>query len=200
MSIKGFELRKVISSPIIHTLLLLFLAFNVLSILERAHIRDELAIMNQLVQRFGHEMTEEMQADFQAYYKEQLDKMNEITRAKSEKTYVDAASFFEEHPEWLDDNARTAYLEKGSEYSKEELDSFFKLLIVEIIYKMMQEVDEVYEGIDLSRVAEAEIAKYGLGGEAAETVRAAYAKLQERLEPLGANREHTHLFFPCTIF
>src|SRR5690606_29535622 len=94
MSIKGFELRQVISSPIIYTLLLLFLAFNVLSILERAHIRDELAIMNQLVQRFGHEMTEEMQADFQAYYKEQLDKMNEITRAKSEKTYVDAASFF----------------------------------------------------------------------------------------------------------
>jgi len=200
MSVKGFELRKVISSPLIYALLLLFLAFNVLPIIERAHIRNELAVINQLVQRFGHEMTEEMQADFQAYYRAQLDKMNEITGTKSEKKYVDAASFFQEHPGWLDPYARTAYLEKGSEYSKEELDSFFRLLVVEIIYKMMQEADEVYRGIDLSRKAEEEIAKYGLGGKAADTVRAAYAKLQKRLEQLVANGEHKHLFFPGKIF
>ncbi|RAK17147.1 hypothetical protein B0I26_11311 [Anoxybacillus vitaminiphilus] len=183
MNVWRFELKKAFQSPVVSILIMLFLFFNFWLIYNHAGIREELKVTNQLVERFGYKIDAEMSAKLQAYYQSKLQKMNELTRKKFGKTYERAGDFFSE------------YEYRSEVLSEEELHVITETAIVEGYYELIQEVDQKYSHLDLSKKAKADINKYGLSGKTAEVTREYYKKLNNRLDELIEAGEHKNLFF-----
>ncbi|MBP1993637.1 hypothetical protein [Paenibacillus eucommiae] len=194
MSIYLYELKKAFTSPVILTLTAVFFAFNLLLIFSHIHVKDDLKILNKLVDRFGYAIDTEMQNDFQNDYSAQLSAMNELTQRKIGQTYAYAGDFFEY------ENYNRYVQEQPELYSPAELDFIHELRVIEMYLYKIQDIDSTYNELDLMMVATSEIGKYGLSGQAAETVRKQYAKLSERLDTLIANGEHKNLFFMGPIY
>lgn len=93
MNIKINELKKVLNSPIITWLLVLFIVFNAFVIYQNSYFKDELKVLNKLVDRFGYKIDDEMLGKFKEYYDEQLYRLNEITNKKLSKTLKTCRNF-----------------------------------------------------------------------------------------------------------
>jgi hypothetical protein len=182
MSIKLHELKKVITSPVVIGLTVVFIAFNIFSIFNSTYFNDELKVLNKIVDKFGYEINDEMMKSFEKYYDEKLREMNEITSEKSSRTYKTAAEF-------LTDYNSTRI------YNKEELNFFSEVRVTENYYLAAKYIDESYKDINIADIGEAGIAMYGLSGKAADTVRKQYEKLSDRFDRLKQNGEHRNLFF-----
>ncbi|BBI31261.1 hypothetical protein [Cohnella abietis] len=189
LRIHSYELKKAFTSPVILTLIAVFLAFNLSLIYSHIYVKDDLKILNKLVDRFGYVIDADMENDFQKYYSTQLGEMNELTERKSGTAYTYAGDFFEY------DNYKRYVHQQPELYSPAELDFIHELRVIEMYYFKIQEIDNTYNKLDLMLIAEDEIGKYGLSGQAAETVRKNYAKLTERLDTLIQNGEHKNLFY-----
>ena len=70
-----------------------------------------------------------------------------------------------------------------------------QLQLKEMYFGMANDIDENYASIDLKKVAEATIAKYGLSGNAAKTLLNEYEKFSKRFEEMKQNGEHKEWFF-----
>jgi hypothetical protein len=183
MKVWRVELKKAFQSPIVSILIVLFLFFNFWLIYKHAGIREELKVTNQLVERFGYKINEEMSAKLKAYYQSKLQKMNELTSEKFGKTYKHAGDFFSE------------YEYGNKELSEEELHVITETAIVESYYELIQKIDETYRHLDLSQKAKMDIKMYGLSGKTAEVTWEYYKKLSNRLDELIKAGEHKNLFF-----
>lgn len=121
MNIKMYEFKKAISSPIVIGLILVFIFFNFFNIYDNSHIRSDLKVANEIVDKFGYEINDKMESDFEEYYNNQLKTMNEINYYKTSKTYEDVSTF-------LNDNDLRGNIDI---YSKEERNFIADLIIVE---------------------------------------------------------------------
>lgn len=184
MDIRKNELKKAVTSPIIIGLLVLFIVFNSIMVFQNSYFKDDLKVLNKIVDKLGYKIDDEMVAKFKNYYDTQLGKLNEITNKKTSKKYEIASEFYEEQNYYIEDT-----------YNKEEIEFIKELGIVEAYFYTMGEIDEIYSEIDFMEIAESEIKKYGLRGNAADTVRKQYESFSKRYEQLIENREHKNLFF-----
>ncbi|AKL96587.1 ABC-2 family transporter protein [Clostridium aceticum] len=191
MNIKIHEFRKVITSPVIIGMGVLFIAFNFFLILGQNYSHNELTVLNKLVDELGYEINDEMIESFQDYYEDELRKMNEMTYDKTSETYTDVGSFFEE--------VKYNY-ELYTSYSSEDLDYFHQLMVLETYLELIGSIDETYASINMMGIAESVIEMYGISGTAAETVRNNYVQLEERLNQLLENNEHKNMFFIGQIY
>lgn len=192
MSIRTYEFKKAVTSPIIIALVLASICLNIFIVLENTHINDELPILNRIVSKLGHEIDEEMIRDFQNYYNEQLLKLNKITYENTSRTYTSIADFFKEHREQL--YFHTA--DYRAIYSEEERAFIEDLRVVAMYYyEVTGSGIAAFEEIDIMKIAESEIRRYGFGGKAADTVRNVYREFEKRFEQLVENEEHRNLFF-----
>lgn len=184
MDIRKNEFEKLVNSPIIIGLLALFIVFNSIIIFQNSYIKDELKVLNKIVDKFGYKIDDKMEANFKKYYDAQLKKLNEITNKKTSKNYKSVSEFYEEQNYYIEDT-----------YNKEEIEFIKELGIVEAYFCTMENIDEVYSKVDIMGIAEGEIKKYGLSGKVADTVRNQYESFSKRFEQLIKNREHKNLFF-----
>ena len=184
MDIRKNELKKAATSPIIIGLLVLFIVFNSIMVFQNSYFKNDLKVLNDIVDKFGYKIDDEMVAKFKNYYDTQLGKLNEITNKKTSKKYESVSEFYEEQNYYIEDT-----------YNKEEIEFIKELGIVEAYFYTMGEIDEIYSEIDFMRIAESEIKKYGLRGNAADTVRKQYESFSKRYERLIRNKEHKNLFF-----
>ncbi len=184
MDIRKNEFKKVVNSPIIIGLLALFIVFNSIIIFQNSYFKDDLKVLNKIVDKFGYEIDNEMEANFKKYYDIQLKKLNEITNKKTSKNYKSVSELYEEQNYYIEDT-----------YDKEEIKFIKELGIVEAYFCTMENIDEVYSKVDIMEISEGEIKKYGLSGNAADTVRNQYKRFNERYRRLIENREHKNLFF-----
>lgn len=191
MRIKIHEFKKVVNSPVIIGMVVLFIAFNFFLILEHNYMQNELTVLNKLVDKLGYEINDEMLTNFQDYYGDELSKMNEITYAKTSKTYTNVGSFLKE----IGDS-----YELYKVYTEEELDYVKQLMVMETYLDLIGDMDDEYASLDMMKVAEGQISFYGLSGSAADTVRSNYLKLGERLNQLLGNGEHKNMFFIGQIY
>lgn len=187
MSLKMYELKKAFTSPVVLGLMVLFVGFNFFVIYNHAYIKEELSIVNQLVNKFGYEIDDPMMDDFEADYQSQLKEMNEITNQKVSKTYESASAFYDAFP-----------YEKKDLFSRKELDFIAGIMVMEKYYNSAGGIDSYYERVDVMAVAESEIRMYGISGQAAETVREQFRTLSARLDQLIKNGEHKTLFINST--
>lgn len=191
MGIKVHEFKKVTTSTVIIGMILLFIAFNLFLVLDHHYIRNELTVLNKLVDQLGYEINDEVLENFQDFYGDGLKKMNEITYDKTSKTYRDVGTFLEEIQ-----NSYDLY----RVYTDEDLDHIHQIRIVEIYLDLIKEMDHQYASFDMLEYAEGQISLYGLKGSAAETARSNYQKLGERLNQLLDNGEHKNMFFIGQIY
>ncbi|MGG3797795.1 hypothetical protein [Metabacillus fastidiosus] len=179
------ELKKALVSPVILSLIGIFIAFNLFIIYSYSHVKEELGILTKLVDQFGYELNEETMHDFNLFYNKQLKKLNKITAG----SYESAAEFFN----------KNKMIDK-EHYSKKELTFFHDVLITENYYFVSLDIDGLYRNIDLMGEAEYQINKYHMSGTATETVRKEFTKLSSRLEQIIENGEHKTLFFDGKIY
>lgn len=184
MDIKINEFKKVITSLVIIGLLLVFMIFNTIKIFENSYFKDELKVLNKIVDRVGYKIDDEMINRFKEYYDEQLEELNEITKEENSKKYSSISELYADYRHGIEEV-----------YDKEEVEFITDLGIMEAYYYKIQEIDDFYSSIDIMERAENEILKYGLSGKAADIVRKQYKALNERFHQLVSNNEHKNLFF-----
>ncbi|MDE3838832.1 hypothetical protein C0966_05485 [Bacillus methanolicus] len=190
--IKRLELKKIITSPIVITLLILFTAFNIFIIYQHAPMREDMSRINRIIDDNGTLMDEKGRKNLKNSYEKELASWNRLAEKKTGKTYESASEFFE--PE----NYYPA-IESGV-FTEAELERIVDLMVKESYLLTAEDIVKQYENMDLLEAAEAQIKMYGLSGEAAETVREQYKSLEPRLEEIKKNKEHLHLFFLGKMF
>lgn len=79
---------KVITSPIIIALLVLFITFNSFIIFDNSYFKDELKVLNKIVDRFGYKIDDEMVAEFEEYYDSRLKRLNKIAEEKYQRSII----------------------------------------------------------------------------------------------------------------
>ena len=133
MEIRIFELKKVITSPIIIALLVLFIAFNSFIIFDNSYFKDELRVLNKIVDRFGYKIDDEMLAEFKEYYDSELKRLNKITEEKVSKNYSSISEFYKDD-----------FYDIENIYTEDEVELIRELGIVEAYLYTIEEIDDVY--------------------------------------------------------
>ncbi|WP_078555178.1 hypothetical protein [Bacillus alkalicellulosilyticus] len=188
MDIKLFEIKKVFTSPSILVLILLFITFNLFIVFEHRGMREELLTVTHLVDLYGVEINENMIQKIEKDYEVALQTVKKLSSERASVPFQSAGEFFE------------IYYQNETLFSEEEKSFFTEIVIIENYLHLVKDIDEVYEGLNIMGVAEGEIAKYQLSGQAAQTVRRNYSQLENRVASLIENNEHKHLFFIGKIY
>ncbi|MBN3553910.1 hypothetical protein JYA63_06525 [Fictibacillus nanhaiensis] len=190
--IKQLEFKKIISSPIILGLFVLFLLFNCFLIYQQSTLRHDMRSLQPIVHETGTLMNEEGRQKLQTSYEQDLNTWNKLSQSKTGDTYQTAVEFYK--PELY------YSLIESNIYSKEELQDINKLAIKETYVNSIQEIETKYNELNVMENAEEGIRLFGLKGAAAEKVREQYTVLKPRVEELIQNKEHLHLFFHGKMF
>lgn len=188
MDIKLEEIKKIISSPIVVALTMIFILFNVFVIYEKSYMKKDLLIINNIIEEFGYEIDDSMLNSMNIKYKKDLDKFNEMTIDKFEKTYDTVADFIDSNEYFLN------YYDE-SKFTAEEFKLIDEVNLLEIYYKSSKDLVNSYENIDIMGNASSSIKKYGLSKGAAEIVYKNYEKLSDKFDEIVENNEHKNLFF-----
>ena len=177
------EYKKAMFSPIILSLLLLFISFNVFLIHNHSDYKEELKTANQLAKKYGTKMDDAAISRLKTDIQYERKQMNGITEKKIAQTYSSAVDFFKE-----------AYKHEKS-FSKKEWKFLIQLGLKEMYLHTALGIDDSYREIDVMKIAEVKIGMYRLSEDAAKTLRNEYKKLAQRFEELKQNDEHKDIFF-----
>ncbi len=175
-----YECKKALTSPILIGLLLLFTAFNIFVIMSNSYFKDELKVANQLVEKYGRQITDESLIQFEKDLQVDFAQLKEITGQEFSSVY----DFVEQLP-----------YEERELYSEQDWHFIGQLQLKEMYFGMANDIDENYASIDLQQVAEGTVAQHGLSGNAEKTLLREYDKFSQRFEEMKQNGEHKEWFF-----
>ncbi|MGD6960919.1 hypothetical protein ACQCVB_01850 [Fictibacillus phosphorivorans] len=190
--IKRLEFKKIISSPIILGLFVLFLLFNCFLIYQQSTLRQDMKSLQPIVKETGTLMNGEGREKLKTSHEEDLNTWNQLSQSKTGDTYQNAADFYK--PELY------YSLIESNIYSEKELQDINNLAIKETYLNSIQDIETKYNTLNVMENAEEGIRLFGLEGAVAETVREQYSVLKPRVEELIQNKEHLHLFFHGKMF
>ncbi len=193
MEIKLNEFKKVLKSPVLIILTMLFLIYNGFIIYSNSYIREDLKLANDFIDQFGYVVNDEMIADVSKVYDNKMIELNEITKEKFNKEFSSIDEFLESS-----EYESIFYSDEG--YSDEEIDLFRELSIMNLYKSVAIDNIRAYEGLDIMEMAEGSIHDYRLSGKAADKVREIYSKLVLRFEELKSNKEHKNIYFVGDIY
>ena len=177
------ELIKIFRNPVIPLLFVFFIGINFLIINSRSYVKEELSILTDLVAQYGTHIDEEMKSQIEKDYVGMVAWVNDLAPDQN-KLY--------EHPSQLLADISNSGV---NPLSNEDFQQLQRYSVVEYYVHGVQEIDEVYEGLNFSELAQSLIDLYGLTGSAAEEFRDGYQKLENRTDELVSTGEHTNLFF-----
>lgn len=189
MRILLYEIRKAILSPIILALLVLFVSFNFFLIYENHYIKDDLRKVNQLANKYGTEINDEMLKRMQSDYEGKMGKVNEITNKVLAKTYQNMTDFYADKSFYFPEK-----------FSEKEMIFFSDTALLEFYYFFSLNIDESFLSRDPIKDAEIEISQYRISGAAAELIRSQYNKFTDRYNEVYENKEYKHLFPAQSVF
>lgn len=185
MRIVWYECKKALTSPILIGLLLLFIAFNIFVIMNNSYFKDELKVANELIEKYGREITDQSLQHFEKDLQVDLAQLKEITGQQFSTVY----DFVEQLP-----------YEKRELYSEQDWHFIEQLQLKEMYFGMANDIDESYAGIDLKQVAAGTTAQYGLSGNAEKILLREYDKFSQRFEEMTQNEEHKEWFFAGKVY
>lgn len=186
MSIRKHEFKKIISSPIFIVLTLIFLVYNTIVIMNKSDMRNNLSVLNEIVDEVGYVINDDMMLELQSYYENQLKDATELLEEKGYSSYDTISEFFENN-----------YIYEGgdSKFNSEEIDFLDKLSIVETYYFLSSELEQKYEAININKMEEEELAISPYNYNTNNIIRENYEKFSIRFKELKSNGEHKNLFF-----
>lgn len=188
MDIKMQEFKKLICTPVIIGLTVLFILFNIISISSSSYFKEDIKIINKIISEFGYEINDEMISDMKVKYKDSLKELNKITKEKLNKTY-DSIGEFMSSDEYYSNNY------DGGIFSNEEMKLFNEVALLDLYSNNSMDLIKSYEEINIKEMGEGSIEAYGLRGQAAEIARKNYENLDNRFEEIKSTKEHKNLFF-----
>lgn len=188
MDIKIQEFKKLICTPVIIGLTVVFILFNIFSMSATSYLKEDLKIINNIISEFGYEINDEIISKMNNKYKNSLRKLNKITKEKINKTYSSIEEFVESN-EYQSNNY------EGGVFTQEELKFFNEVNLLYTYSNLSVDLIKAYEDIDINEIAKNTISSHDLSGQAAEISTKNYDKLAERFEEIKENKEHKNLFF-----
>ncbi|MGX4598990.1 hypothetical protein [Faecalimicrobium sp. JNUCC 81] len=188
MDIKLHEAKKIISSPIVIALTIIFIFFNILTIYNNSYIKDELKIINNMIGEFGYEINDDMLNNMNLEYNEKIKKFNETTKDKLNKSYKTMEDF-------INSENYYRYIHEDKIFNDEELQFFNELKLLEIYKYLAVEQVKSYEDINILETGEKYIKAYGLSGKAKEIAKKRYEILDKRFEQIKEEGGYKSLFF-----
>lgn len=174
------ECKKALTSPILTVLLIVFSAFNIFIIVSSSDHKEELKMVNEIIDKYGREITEDSLEQFENDIQSDLLKLNGITGQQ-----------FATISEFLDG----LRFEEQEQYSDVEWDFFNSLQLKEMYFGMANSIDESYAEIDIEAGAQGSLKSYGISGKAAETYLRENEEFAERFKEMVNNEEHKEWFF-----
>lgn len=193
MDILLYEIKKVIKSPILIALSVVFIVFNGIVIYDNSYIREDLKLANELIKKTGYEINDEMFGKMDLEYSQLMQELNIVTKEMFNKEFQSLSEFLDSE-EYKKINYREV------DFSDSEIDVINELLIVDMYKNLSLNLIHDYEEIDIMEMAEATVKIHGLSGEAANLVRKNYESLVLRFEQLKDNGEYKNIFFPGIVY
>lgn len=187
MDIRIWEIKKLLSAKILLGLMGVFIVYNFFAVSENFEIKNDLKIINGMIDEVGTSFDEETYQKILAMEKEKMQELNQKLKNIFGKEYASISELFEskEYDEKL--------------YSGESFTEDENLLIREVaILNMYSHADtliECYEKMDFNKVAKGVVNMYGLSGDAEKTIMDNYSKVEERFNEVKANGDHKDIFF-----
>lgn len=187
MDIKLYEGKKVLTSPILIVLAIVFIIFNGMFIYNKSYIRGDLKMVNKLIKEYGSEINEDMLKVMDTDYNKKLAKLNEITKVRFNKEFQSIDDF-------LDSSEYLEGIYYEPKFSEEELQLISELTMLNLYVEVSMDFIKDYETIDIMEMAEGTIKFHGISGKAADIARDSYRELVPRFEELKSNGEYKNMF------
>ncbi|BAQ10147.1 carbamoylphosphate synthase large subunit [Bacillus sp. OxB-1] len=179
------ECRKAATSPILIALLVLFCAYNIFLIVSSSNHKEELNIVNDIVDTYGLQITAASLQQFEKNVQTDLTELEKMTGQKFGTVH---------------DFLSGLRFEDRDRYSEADWQFIDRLQIKEMYLGMAESIDESYATIDIEALGEGEVKKYALSGTAANILRKEYKKFAERFEEMVGNEEHKQWFFAGKVY
>ncbi|PIC62634.1 hypothetical protein CSV79_16000 [Sporosarcina sp. P13] len=174
------ECKKALTSPILIALLIVFSAFNIFIIVSSSDHKEELKMVNEIIDRYGREITDDSLKQFQKDIQNDLLELKGITGQQFDSVYV-----------FLDG----LRFEEQEQYSDKDWEFINSLQLKEMYFSMANSIDESYAEIDVVAGGQGDLKRYGIGGKAAETYSEENEEFAERFKEMVNNEEHKEWFF-----
>lgn len=174
------ECKKALTSPILIALLIVFSAFNIFNIVSSSDHKEELEMVNEIIDMYGREITDDSLKRFEKDIQSDLLRLTEITGKQFESIYdfLDGLSY-----------------EEQELYSDKEWDFFNSLQLKEMYFGIANSIDESYAEIDVQAGALVDLNSYDISGKAAETYMRENEEFAKRFKEMVNNEEHKEWFF-----
>lgn len=193
MNIKLYELKKVITSPVIIVLTVLFVFFNIMNIKSSSYIKDDIKAINKIIGDFGAEINEKTLSDMKLKSVINLEKINKISKEKFNKTFESISDFIESEE-------YNYSLYKNNIFNKEESQFFIEANALDFYSNVAVEIVEEYESINIKELKESQIKAFNIRGKTEKLIRENYKRLEKRFEEIKENKEHKNFFFAGKLF
>lgn len=191
MEIKKHEFNKILKSPIVMILIVIFMIYNTILIFNNSYIKEDLKLATSFIKEFGYKVNEDMLDKIDKTYEVELEELDKITLRKFQKEYKGIEEFLDSK-EFLQSSTK--------DFSSEEIQLLDRLSVMNTYKSFAIDLIKEYEEIDIDEIIEGSIKSYGISGKAAEVVRRNYSDLGKRLEELKENEEHKNIYFLGKVY
>lgn len=179
------EIKKIIKSPIIVFLIIIFLVFDLFIVFSNYYIKGDLKVVNNIIDEVGYKINDDMMDNFKTYYEENLKNFNELIYENEGRKYSSVSEYL---------NSANIDFYKGV-YSEDEKRSIINTSIIESYYLSIPELKKSYEEIDFIEMIEPTIKSIRASGDGASLIKDGLIKFDKRFETLIKNKEHMELSF-----
>lgn len=193
MNTKLHEFKKVITSPVIIVLTILFIFFNIMNIKNNSYIKDDIKTINKIIGEFGLEINDNTLKDMKLKSKINLEKINNISKEKFNKTFDSISDF-------MDSNEYNLSIYENNIFTKKEKQFFREANVLDFYSNVAINTVKEYESINIKQLKESQIKAFNIKGNTEKLIRENYKNLEERFEEIKENKEHKNFFFAGKIF
>lgn len=186
MSIKRYELKKILSSPIFIILTVLFLIFNTFMIADKFRTVKDVNELSRIVSRVGYKIDDNMMQKFKDYYEKRLNEASSLITKKGYKSVKTIGEFLDENP---------IPIEGSDKFTKEESEFLYNTAADEGYYYLCSEKADAYNDLDINAVAKGNLQKWNYSEKIRSIVKKNYDDFAVRFKQIKADGEHKCLFF-----
>lgn len=176
MKITLLELQKIIRSPIIIILTLIFVGFNVFTIISNSYLKDELKVLNQIVEKYGitfnDERLKELEGDIRKGVRSVDEQFDSVEVFFNQLTY-----------------------EKYEAYDVTVQEVIDELSLLYMYYNLASALEERYAELDIKAIGEEINQTSGITGVAKNITNYEYEKLAGRFNEMVEQEEYKTWFF-----
>ncbi|WP_124218322.1 hypothetical protein [Rummeliibacillus sp. TYF005] len=174
MYITWLEMKKALLSPVILILLLLMLALNLFLIISNSHHKEELKIVNDIVETYGLAFDDEVLATMEG----------DLLKSAQQLGGTDTAAFLE---------AMT--YEKYEQANVSDQKQIDEISLKFTYLQVAKGLEARYEAIDLSKEKEAFLQQYAMPGWLEKKMVAEFNDWESRYDEIVAKNEYKKWFF-----